>query len=59
MAGNIRASTTKVHGATGMFCMLGMLFALAAAASAAEPVRLRISIPGLGSSSYPLIMAQK
>jgi len=59
MAGNIRASIAKVHGAAGMFCMLAMLFALAAAASAAEPVRLRISIPGLGSSSYPLIMAQK
>src|SRR5215207_6561799 len=29
------------------------------AGSAAEPARLRISIPGLGSSSYPLIMAQK
>lgn len=25
----------------------------------AEPVRLRISIPGLGTTSYPLIMAQK
>lgn len=28
-------------------------------AASAEPARLRISIPGLGSSSYPLIMAQK
>jgi ABC-type nitrate/sulfonate/bicarbonate transport system substrate-binding protein len=28
-------------------------------AAAAELTRLRISIPGLGSSSYPLIMAQK
>ncbi|MGZ9125368.1 MAG: hypothetical protein ACXW48_20225, partial [Candidatus Binatia bacterium] len=27
--------------------------------AAAEPTRLRISIPGLGSTSYPLIMAQK
>ena len=30
-----------------------------AASAAAEPARLRISIPGLGSTSYPLIMAQK
>ena len=28
-------------------------------AVAAEPTRLRISIPGLGTTSYPLIMAQK
>ena len=28
-------------------------------ARAAEPTRLRISIPGLGTTSYPLIMAQK
>jgi ABC-type nitrate/sulfonate/bicarbonate transport system substrate-binding protein len=27
--------------------------------TAAEPTRLRISIPGLGTTSYPLIMAQK
>src|SRR4029077_20506692 len=30
-----------------------------AGANGAEVARLRISIPGLGSSSYPLIMAQK
>ena len=28
-------------------------------ATAAELTRLRISIPGLGTTSYPLIMAQK
>jgi len=59
MASNIRASTSNLDAAK-VFCVLAMLlFALAAAASAAEPVRLRISIPGLGSSSYPLVMAQK
>jgi ABC-type nitrate/sulfonate/bicarbonate transport system substrate-binding protein len=31
----------------------------AVAAAGSESTRLRISIPGLGSSSYPLIMAQK
>ena len=31
----------------------------AVAAGGSELSRLRISIPGLGSSSYPLIMAQK
>lgn len=31
----------------------------AVCAHAAEPTRLRISIPGLGTTSYPLIMAQK
>ena len=30
-----------------------------AAPASVEPTRLRISIPGLGSTSYPLIMAQK
>ena len=29
------------------------------APASVEPTRLRISIPGLGSTSYPLIMAQK
>jgi ABC-type nitrate/sulfonate/bicarbonate transport system substrate-binding protein len=32
---------------------------LQGAAGAAEPARLRISIPGIGRTSYPLIMAQK
>ena len=39
--------------------MLGGADPAVFAASAADPARLRISIPGLGSSSYPLIMAQK
>jgi len=30
-----------------------------AAPAAVEPTRLRISIPGIGTTSYPLIMAQK
>jgi hypothetical protein len=38
--------------------LLGSADATVLAASAAEPARLRVSIPGLGSSSYP-IMAQK
>ena len=60
MAGSFRASTATFHGTAGRFCMLATFFVFAAAAaSAAEPVRLRISIPGLGSSSYALIMAQK
>ena len=58
MAGNIRASTAKFIGAMGMLCVVAILFSTAAL-RAAEPARLRISIPGLGSSSYPLIMAQK
>jgi ABC-type nitrate/sulfonate/bicarbonate transport system substrate-binding protein len=47
------------------FCLAAVLILSAVlaefdfAANAAEPTRLRISIPGLGSSSYPLIMAQK
>src|SRR5215831_6937910 len=48
-------------------CLAGIKLVLAAlllagfgpAANGAELMRLRISIPGLGSSSYPLIMAQK
>ena len=36
-----------------------LLSEFGAVANGAEVARLRISIPGLGSSSYPLIMAQK
>ena len=39
--------------------MAVLLPRLAAAASSAELKRLRISLPGIGSASYPLIMAQK
>lgn len=38
---------------------IGVSHVQAAAPASSEPTRLRISIPGLGSSSYPLIMAQK
>ena len=49
------------------FCLAVVLLSLAvpplvecgSMANAADLTRLRISIPGLGSSSYPLIMAQK
>ena len=50
-----------------LFCLARVTLVLAAlllagfgsAANGVELTRLRISIPGLGSSSYPLIMAQK
>ena len=38
---------------------IGVSHVQAAAPASVEPPRLRISIPGLGSTSYPLIMAQK
>ena len=41
-----------------IFCS-GFRLVSGADATAAEPTRLRISIPGLGTTSYPLIMAQK
>ena len=64
MAANIRLSASKRDPRTAIFLSVAILLfgsagAGAFAASAGEPARLRISIPGLGSSSYPLIMAQK
>lgn len=40
-------------------CLVLLSAADPEAAAGAEPARLRISIPGLGTTSYPLIMAQK
>ena len=48
--------------ATVIFCLFIAAIParpLAAASSRAELKRLRISLPGIGSASYPLIMAQK
>ena len=64
MAANVRKSASRRDPRTAIFLSIAILLfgsagAGAFAASAAEPARLRISIPGLGSSSYPLIMAQK
>jgi len=64
MAGTVRKSVSRRDPTTVMLLSVAMLLLGSAAgavlaASAAEPARLRISIPGLGSSSYPLIMAQK
>ena len=42
----------------GFFCS-GFCLMSGGDATAGEPTRLRISIPGLGTTSYPLIMAQK
>ncbi len=39
--------------------MVVLFCAVPAMSDAAEPARLRISIPGIGTTSYPLIMAQK
>ena len=51
---------------TALYLIIGLLLLShpqpaepASAAGGSELTRLRISIPGLGSSSYPLIMAQK
>jgi ABC-type nitrate/sulfonate/bicarbonate transport system substrate-binding protein len=52
----------RVIGALSLWFTLGFALIVAGPAdpaSGAEPARLRISIPGLGSTSYPLIMAQK
>ena len=64
MATDARKTASRRDPRTAMFLSVAMLLFGSAggeafAASAAEPTRLRISIPGLGSSSYPLIMAQK
>ena len=37
----------------------GVRWVHVAAPASVEPARLRISIPGIGTTSYPLIMAQK
>ena len=58
MAGNVRAWTLALEAIAVLVCAL-LLAIVATTARAAEPARLRISIPGLGSSSYPLVMAQK
>jgi len=64
MATDVRKPAYKRKPRTAMFISVVMLLFGSAvrdafAGSAAEPTRLRISIPGVGSSSYPLIMAQK
>jgi ABC-type nitrate/sulfonate/bicarbonate transport system substrate-binding protein len=57
-----KSASASVSRTAMLFSIAILLLGSAAAtvfAAAAEPARLRISIPGLGSSSYPLIMAQK
>lgn len=46
-----------IHG--WVLLMVSLAVTLSESVSGAEPARLRISIPGLGTTSYPLIMAQK
>ncbi|HKY08270.1 MAG TPA: ABC transporter substrate-binding protein [Candidatus Binatia bacterium] len=59
----IREGTPKNSSTKIPIFVFAMLLVGSAAAplfgASVEPTRLRISIPGLGSSSYPLIMAQK
>ena len=64
MSTNVRRSASRRNPRTAIILSIAILLFGSGggetfAASAAEPARLRISIPGLGSSSYPLIMAQK
>lgn len=63
MATNVPKSALRLNAAASILISVAMLLLGSCSgpvfAANAEPTRLRISIPGLGSSSYPLIMAQK